>query len=211
MSRGLAVLLWMWSAMASAATVSPTMLHGGLGVRLDALPYPPSLAGELESGLTSRLYARVSVLDGSAVLQQRTIEISIRYDLWDQVFLVTRTMDRVTETQKFADRAEIGSYLASLRLPRLFAAGTLPASRDLVLRVELLLNPIGREKLRMIRKWVAENSTPNIGTDQGVSASNTIFNRIFEQYAGGADVAAEWRVDLRSTTFRAAPLGDEGS
>jgi hypothetical protein len=62
----------------------------------------------------------------------------------------------------------------------------------------------------MIRKWVAENSTPDVGADQGISTSNTIFNRIFEQYADGSDVAAEWRVDVTSPPFRPRSLTHEG-
>jgi hypothetical protein len=53
----------------------------------------------------------------------------------------------------------------------------------------------------MIRKWVAENSTP-VNADQGIATSNTVFNRIFEQYADGSDLAAVWRVELKSPPFR---------
>jgi hypothetical protein len=56
--------------------------------------------------------------------------------------------------------------------------------------------------MRMIRKWVAQNSTPVVGGDQGISLSNALFNRIFEQYAEGSDVAAAWRVELASAPFR---------
>lgn len=204
------LLLWTLSAVAAAATVSPTRTNGDLGVRIDALPFPQTFPRELESGLTNRLYLRVSLLDGQTVVQMRTVEIAIRYDLWEETFIVTRTVDRApAESQKLASQAEVGAYLASLRLPRLFAAGSLPANHDLVIRAELLLNPIDREKLRMIRKWVAENSTPGIGTDQGISTSNTVFNRIFEQYADGSDVAAVWRVDLASAPFRTTALGEE--
>jgi len=205
------LLIWLMSAVAAAATVSPTLTDGELGVRIDALQFPPTFARELESGLTNRLYLRVSLLDGQAVLQMHTVEITIRYDLWEQTFMLTRTVDRApAESQKLASRAEVVRYLAPLRLPRLFAVGSLSSNRNLVVRTELLLNPIDREKLRMIRKWVAENSTPDIGADQGVSASNTIFNRIFEQYADGADVAAIWRADVVSSPFRLDVLQDEG-
>jgi hypothetical protein len=204
------LLLWTLSAVAAAATVSATRANGDVGVRIDALPFPQTFARELESGLTNRLYLRVSLLDGQSAVQTRTVEIAIRYDLWEETFMVTRTVDHApAESQKLASQAAVAAYLASLRIPRLFALPTLPANRDFVIRVELLLNPIDREKLRMIRKWVAENSTPSIGTDQGVSTSNTVFNRIFEQYADGSDVAAEWRIDLASPPFRTATLGEE--
>jgi hypothetical protein len=100
--------------------------------------------------------------------------------------------------------------LGALPLPRLFDAATLPGASDLTLRVEVLLNPIDREKMRMIRKWVAQNSTPEVGGDQGLSMSNAIFNRIFEQYADGSDVAAAWRVTVVSAPFRLERLKHDG-
>jgi hypothetical protein len=207
----LGLVLWLQSAVAFAATLAPTLTNGELGVRIDALPFPATLSRELESGLTNRLYVRVSLLDGQTLVQMRTVEIAIRYNLWEETFTVTRTMEGApADVQQLASTTEVNASLASLRLPRLFAARTLPANRELLLRAELLLNPIGREKLRMIRKWVAENSTPDVGADQGISTSNTIFNRIFEQYADGSDVAAEWRVDVTSPPFRPRSLTHEG-
>jgi hypothetical protein len=102
----------------------------------------------------------------------------------------------------------MNAFLQSLHVPRIFSARMLSPNRPLTLRAELLLNPIAREKLRMIRKWVAENSAPNV--DQGISTSNTVFNRIFEQYADGSDLAAVWRVDLVSPPFRPAQPANEG-
>jgi hypothetical protein len=100
--------------------------------------------------------------------------------------------------------------LATLELPRLFDAAILPQASDLTVKVEVLLNPISRERMRMVRKWVAENNTPQIGGDQGVPVSNAIFNRIFEQYATGADVAAVWRTEGASVPFRITDLGRNG-
>jgi hypothetical protein len=204
------LLLWLMCAIAKAASLSPTDTGGELGVRIDGLAYPPTLARELESGLTNRIYLRVTVLDGPAKLQVSAAEIAIRYDLWEQNFIVTLTVDRApAETRKLANAAEMHAYLASLQVPRMFVGRLLPANRELTLRAELLLNPIGREKLRMIRKWVAENSAP-VNAEQGISTSNTVFNRIFEQYADGSDLAAAWRVELSSSSFRPAASASEG-
>ena len=205
-----AIVLWMMCNAAAAAGLAPTQANGEIGARIDALAYPPTLSRELESGLTNRLYLRVTALEGTTTLQVATAEIAIRYDLWEQTFIVTRTVNLApAETQKLANMAELNSWLASIHVPHLFPARKLPANRELTLHAELLLNPIGREKLRMIRKWVAENSTP-VNADQGISTANTVFNRIFEQYADGSDLAAVWRVELTSSPFKPAALTNEG-
>jgi hypothetical protein len=203
--RAFALVLWLWSTAGAAATLSATQSGGDIGMRIDALAYPESLPRELQSGLTNRLYLRVTALDGENPLQIGTVELAIRYDLWDQAFTVTRIVDTApAETIKLASTSEMNAFLQSLHVPRIFSARMLPPNRPLTLRAELLLNPIGREKLRMIRKWVAENNAPIDGA-QGISTSNTVFNRIFEQYADGSDLAAVWRVELTSAPFRPAP------
>ena len=211
MRRAITLLLLLASNSASAAEVSATLIEGKLGARVNTISYPATLPKELNSGLTNRLYARVSLMDASETLGQRTIEIAIRYDLWDQVFLVVSTMDgAVVDSRTLPGVAEVNGLLAALPLPKLFDVAPLPATRDLVLRIELLLNPIGREKMRMIRKWVAQNNTPEAGPSQGISMSNAIFNRILDQYADGSDVAAAWRADVASAPFRIDTLPHEG-
>lgn len=211
MRRAITLLLLLSSTSASAAEVSATVIEGKLEARVNAISYPATLPKELNSGLTNRLYARVSLMDAKETVGQRTIEIAIRYDLWDQVFSIVSTMDgTIVDSRTLGSLAEINGLLAALPLPRLFEAATLPTTHELVLRVEVLLNPIGREKMRMIRKWVAQNNMPEAGPSQGISMSNAIFNRILDQYADGSDVAAAWRADIVSAPFRLDNLPHEG-
>jgi hypothetical protein len=99
---------------------------------------------------------------------------------------------------------QVQSFLRRLPLPRLFATNDLDRSRPLTLSAEILLDPIDRERMDMIRKWVAQN---NVGpSDIAGSGSSdvavAIFNNIFEQYAKGADIAAVWRETSLSPPFR---------
>ena len=210
MRRRIALLLLLASASAGAAEVTVTLVDGKLGARIDAISYPSSLPKELTSGLTNRLYARVTLMDALEIVGQRSVEIAIRYDLWDQKYSVVSALDgAIVESRSVATSAEMNELLAALPLPGLFDLSTLSA-HSLVLRVDVLLNPIEREKMRMIRKWVAQNSAPDVNGDQGISVSNTIFNRIFEQYADGSDVAAAWRVAVTSNLFSIDSLKHEG-
>ena len=202
MRRRIALILLLASASVDAAEMSVTLIDGKLGARIDAISYPSSLPKELISGLTNRLYARVTLMDALEIVGQRSVEIAIRYDLWDQKYSVVSALDgAIVESRSVATSAEMNELLGALPLPGLFDLSTLSA-HSLVLRVDVLLNPIDREKMRMIRKWVTENSTPAIGGDAGISASNAIFNRIFEQYADGSGLAAAWRVDVVSRPFQ---------
>jgi hypothetical protein len=209
--RALSLLLLLAVSTVEAAEVSPTLADGKLGMRVSNLAFPTTLPKELGSGLTNRLYVRVSLLEAGQLVEQRVVELTIRYDLWDERFIVNTTNGATIETRTVADAAGMNALLAALPLPTLFDEAAVPRARAraLVLRAEILLNPIGREKLRMIRKWVAQNSTPDVGADQAVSVTNGIFNRIFEQYADGTDIAAVWREVAESKPFRIDDLANE--
>ena len=114
MRRVITLLLLLASNSASAAEVSATLIEGKLGARVNAISYPATLPKELNSGLTNRLYARVSLMDASETLGQRTIEIAIRYDLWDQVFSVVSTMDgAVVDSRTLPGIAEVNGIARS--------------------------------------------------------------------------------------------------
>jgi hypothetical protein len=203
------LLLLLAASTVEAAEVSPTLADGKLGMRVNDLAFPATLPTDLGCGLTNRLYVRVSLMDARQLVEQRVVELAIRYDLWDERFIVNTINGASIETRTVADAAGMNALLAALPLPTLFDEAAVPRARELVLRAEILLNPIGREKLRMIRKWVAQNSTPDVGADQAVSVTNGIFNRIFEQYADGTDIAAVWREVAESKPFRIDDLANE--
>ena len=209
MRHAIALLLLLANAGVEAAEVSATLVDGRLGARVDALSFPAAMPKQLTSGLTNRLYAQVSLSDARTTLGKKVIEISIRYDLWEQTFSVVSTTDGAPEDSRtLASLAEVNALLAALPLPRLFEVSTLPVT-ELTLRVEVLLNPIDREKMQMVRKWVAQNSTPEAAGGPGITVSSAIFNRIFEQYADGSEVAAAWRTTIASRPFRIDNLKNE--
>jgi hypothetical protein len=206
--RRVLLTLWLCCAGAHAADVTASITDGSIGIAVSALHLPAGFDKELTSGLTHRVYVRSSLLDAATLLQQRAVEITIRYDLWDQQFIVNTTMDnKVVDSRRLATVAEVKAFFSPLRLVHLFSVQSLPQSRPLSVRSELLLNPIEREKLSNIRKWVAANSTPSMGAEQGDSMSSAIINRLFEQYADGSDIAAVWRVDVTSAPFRLDSFG----
>jgi hypothetical protein len=211
MRRALALLLLFFAAAdVDAGDVVLIRHENKLGVRLLAVAYPATLSKDLKSGLTNRIFARVTLMDSAKVLDQRAVEIALRYDLWDERFSIVSTMNEaVVDSRNLANLAEIEAMLGALPLAGLFDIRRLSEGRDYLLRVELLLNPIDREKMRAIRKWVAQNTAPAVGGDQGISVSNAVFNRIFEQYAD-SDLAAAWRVTL-STAFRVESVKHEAN
>jgi hypothetical protein len=204
----IAGLLLLAAGSSCGADLTPVMQDGELGVSIQGVEFPASLPRDLTSGLTNRLLIRVSLEEAAQSVRRRVADIAIRYDLWEESFtIVTRIDDVAVSTRTQQSMQQVTEFLRHVRLPRLFQVGTLRPANELVVLAELLLNPIDRERMEMIKKWVAQNSSRQpldpsrvLGNGDG-SLSNAIFNRILEQYADGSDVSAAWQQSLRTKSF----------
>ena len=214
----LLLLMILASPHTVAAELTPYLKDQRLGMVIKSIGLPETFPKDLVSGLTNTLLIRVSLVSHSKVVDQATVAISVKYDLWDETFAVTSTVNGVViDTRTCKTSIEVQTLLTELRLPGLFARADVPGADRLVMRAEILLNPIERERLAAIRRWVAENSTytpsdmDGFGSEKGLgnSRSNAIFNRIFEQYSQGMDLVAAWKETVSSEPFNIEEIGSE--
>lgn len=211
------LMLLIVTELAVAAELRPFLHEGELGAVLVGIDFPANLEKDLGSGLTNRILLRFTLTQESRIVRQSAVEISIRYDLWDENFpIVTRVDEAVVDSSARKTVRDVLAFLERIRLARLFDIAGLTASDKLTMRLDLLLNPIDRERLESIRKWVAENSKRApldpagvLGASDG-SLANAVFNKIFEQYARGSEVAAIWQRTVSSTPFTLESLPHAG-
>jgi hypothetical protein len=202
------VLLVLVSTCAQAAEVLPFLENGMLGATVRGLQLPQSAPKDLRSGLTNHVMVRVTLQAPGRPTGQRVAEIAVKYDLWDETFRFTLTLDgRVLRSETHATLAAVMAGLQDLALPSLFPEAGLAQGVSHTLRAEVLLNPIDAERMEKIRIWVAENSTyapgqAGLPDNRTTSTSNDLFNRIFEQFASGASTVAAWRETATSAAFR---------
>ena len=211
----LLALLALTAKPAVPAELTPVVREHGIGMHIAGIAWPETFTKDLVSGLTNTLLIHVALFSESKQLDQKTAVIAIKYDLWEETFALTVKVNEAVILARNDERQpQIEAFLANLELPDLFAASEVPNDRTATLRVEMLLNPIERERLEAIKKWVVENNT-SIPADTsgfsdkrvGNSRSNEVFNKIFEQYAQGADVAATWKESLSSRPFKIGEVG----
>ena len=209
------VLFLISSVPTLAAELRPLVDGGRIGMLIEGLSLPTSLEKDLKSGLTNRILIRATLLGDSRVADRKAVEIDVTYDLWDEDFRLTINVDhKVVHT---AVIATIGAVMAAVRspsVPDVFAVSAAAPEAQYTLAAEILLNPIEREKMDKLRKWVAENNSNVTATHPAfpgpagliaplptASPSDSLFNRLFEQYARGDDIAAFWHVTLVSSAF----------
>jgi hypothetical protein len=216
MRRIIASMMAMFALASAAATeLTPLLSKGDLGVVLADVRFPASLDRDLMSGLTNRLLIRTT-LEHTGRRVQRSTELAIRYDLWDERFTIETRLDGIaTVNTTLAGVQEVRAYLRRLRFANLYETADLNRSTPLIVTAELLLNPIDRERMENIKKWVAENSTRASLDPAGAlgandaSLANALFNKIFEQYASGSDVAAIWQQRHSTLPFTLDALTDD--
>jgi hypothetical protein len=210
----------LWPASSLAAHLIPALEQQQLGVLITDARFPQAFQDDLRSGLTSRILIKVALLQDSQLIAHRDVEIALRYDLWEETFDMTTTVDRVVVMSMTYNRLnEVLAILSHLSVPDLFPVTRLEGGKEFVITAQLLFNPLVKERMEEIRKWVAENSRPTPADAPGVgggmaappppSDSRTLFDRIFEQYAAGASIAAAFVDSATSKPFRMKELGNE--
>jgi hypothetical protein len=203
------LLLLLWACSASAAEVTPIIEIDQIGIAVAGVKLPGSIEKDLKSGLTNKLWIRAIAADDRRIVAQRGVEIAVKYDLWDENYRMTLTVESATPEQRsFKTAAEVIGALTALKLPKLFSTDALGRSL-ITIKAELLLNPIERERIEKIRNWVTDNNAylpAEVGGFDAAkstqSKSNAVLNRIFEQYFDGADIVAVWKDSGTTQPFR---------
>ena len=194
-----------------AAQLTPLLQQGELGVDLKGASLPPTIRKDLVSGLTNRIVIRVTLVRSGQPVAQRLVGFAIKYNLWEETFGVKVEVDDIPVSASTGQSLdEVITMLSDLNLPHLFAVDASTPDKSIVLTAEILFDPIEKERMEEIRKWVAENnrsgppeaSSLSAGLPAPRSTSARLFNRIFEQYAAGAPVAATWKQTVTSKPFK---------
>jgi hypothetical protein len=203
----IATLLLAAALQLDAAELLPRVESNAVSVQIRGLEFPDTLREDLVSGLTNRILIRATLAMDGRLVAQSTVDIAIRYDLWEETFRVTMSTDgRTTPPRTFASLETTTAFLRDFSASGLFAGIGLERGRTFTVTADVLFDPIDRDRMEKIRQWVARNSTfPGSGAQRpstGSSPSADLFNRIFEQYASGAEFASVWRQRVASGPFR---------
>jgi hypothetical protein len=208
-----------WPALTLSAQLTPVLEKHRIGVLLEKVRLPQRFREDLRSGLTSRILIQITLLEAEKPVLNKLVDIAVKYDLWDETFGVTVAIDNVSgEPQVLAREDDVIAMLSRLNIPGLFSTDPLQGSKELTLAARVLFNPLERERLEEIRRWVAENSRPasvdpatsgSLAAPPVMTDSRSLFNKIFEQYAAGAVVAAAFADSAASKPFELKDLHDE--
>lgn len=217
-----AVLVAVQPALSAQLTISRRA--SDVQAVLSGVAFPSGLPQDLKSGLTNTILIHLELLHDSNAEAAADIRVAVRYDLWDEVFLLTETEGNSTlRKEELGSVDQVMTFLARLPLPNVFGIERLPTAETYRLRAHILLNPIEKERLDNLRKWVAENAGavgsvdaaapgalgPGVTAPAGAPAPNSLFNRIFRGYSG-VGASATWLETVESKPFIVKELAHDG-
>lgn len=139
---------------------------GGIGKLFDAAAYDA-----LATGIPSTVVIRIQITprDSNDPVVELLIERSAAYDVWDEIYNL-----RLEEPGKKVDyrvkfRADALKWMTALDDLPVAPLSALPANKVFVLRLVVELNPVSRETLAEVRRWLSQ------GTSGGLDRGGTFF------------------------------------
>ncbi|MGH1468643.1 MAG: hypothetical protein ACRBBP_07165 [Bdellovibrionales bacterium] len=166
-----------------AQTVKKT--NQGYKVLMEDIDLPKkTLNKAFKSGLKTELLYTISVVSGKKELLLERGLINVRYDLWDEVFEVSKSKGKAF---KFKNLSEVYNHIEN-RSIKISAENSLAFSAEAIkLKTVFLLNPINKEKSKKIKEWIAEKNVGKSSVGRGIDAgsSGTIFTGIVNRVVMG--------------------------
>ena len=143
-------------------TVSAGPPTGGIGKLFDASNYEA-----LGSGIESTVVIRIQITpqDSNDPVAEQLIRRSVVYDVWDEVYRLQ--LDERGGQKKFQVkyRAEALKWLTAIDHVPVARLAVLPVEKVYVLKMVVELNPVSRETLAEVRRWLSQGNSG--GLDRG--------------------------------------------
>jgi hypothetical protein len=135
---------------------------GGIGRLFDAATYDA-----LATGIASTVVIRILITpsDSNDPVAEQLIERSVVYDVWDEIYTLRLDQPGGAKTFKVKYRAEALKWLTAIDDLPVARLAVLPVDKVFVLKMVVELNPVSKETLAEVRRWLSQGASG--GLDRG--------------------------------------------
>jgi hypothetical protein len=172
-------------------TVS-TAPHGGIGKLFDSAAYEA-----LGTGIESTVVIRIQITpqDSDDPVAEQLIRRSVVYDVWDEVYRLQ--LDERGGQKKFQvkARAEALKWLTAIEDLPVAPLAVLPLEKVFVLKMVVELNPVSRETLAEVRRWLSQ------GNGGGLDRGGAFFGSFVSVFYNPKIADADRVLRIRSQPF----------
>jgi hypothetical protein len=166
---------------------------GGIGKLFDPTAYEA-----LSTGIPSTVVIRIQIApqDSDTPVAEQLIQRSVVYDVWDEIY--TLRLDQPgarNKTIKVKFRAEALKQLTAIDDLPVAPLGVLPVDQVFVLKMVVELNPVSRETLAEVRRWLSQ------GNGGGLDRGGAFFGSFVSVFYNPKIADADRVLRIRSQPF----------
>ena len=175
-----------------------TLPPGGIGKLFDAPAYDA-----LNTGIPSTVVIRVQITprDADTPVAEQLIQRSVVYDVWDEVYTIhfDQPGPNGHQTLRVKFRAEALKWLTAIDGLPLAKLSVLPVGQVFVLKMVVELNPVSKETLAEVRRWLSQ------GNGGGLDRGGAFFGSFVSVFYNPKVADADRVLRIRSQPFYRSP------
>jgi len=165
---------------------------GGIGKLFDAAAYEA-----LGTGIESTVVIRIQITpqDSDEPIAEQLIQRSVVYDVWDEVYRLQ--LDELGGQKKFQVkyRAEALKWLSAIEDLPVARLAVLPVGKVFVLKMVVELNPVSKQTLAEVRRWLSQ------GAGGGLDRGGAFFGSFVSVFYNPKIAEADRVLRIRSQPF----------
>lgn len=169
-----------------------TLLPGGIGKLFDTSAYEA-----LSTGIPSTVVIRIQIApeDSDAPVAEQLIQRSVVYDVWDEIYTLRLDQPGGRKTIKVKYRAEALKWLTTIEDLPIARLAVLPVNQVFVLKMVVELNPVSKETLAEVRRWLSQ------GNGGGLDRGGAFFGSFVSVFYNPKIADADRVLRIRSRPF----------
>jgi hypothetical protein len=169
---------------------------GGIGKLFDTTAYDRLSAGDVS---TVVIRIQITPIDSDTPVAQNVITREVTYDVWDDVYFVRIDQPGGRKTIKVKYRAEVLKELTAIDNVPIAKLAVFPVGQQFVLKMVAELNPVSKETLAEIRRWLSQ------GNGGGLDRGGAFFGSFVSVFYNPKIADAARVLRLRSQPFYRLP------
>jgi len=169
-----------------------TLPPGGIGKLFDTTAYEA-----LSTGIPSTVVIRIQITpqDSDEPVAEQLIQRSVVYDVWDEIYTLRLDQPGGRKTIKVKYRAEALKWLTALDDLPVARLAVLPINQVFVLKMVVELNPVSKETLAEVRRWLSQ------GQGGGLDRGGAFFGSFVSVFYNPKIADADRVLRIRSQPF----------
>lgn len=176
-------------------TVS-TLRPGGIGKVFDRGGYEA-----LDNGIPSTVVIRIQITprDSGTPVAEQLIRREVVYDVWDEIYTLRLDQPGGRKTIKVKYKGEALKWLTAIEDLPVARLAVLPTNEVFLLKMVVELNPVSKETLAEVRRWLSQ------GNSGGLDRGGTFFGSFVSVFYNPKIADADRVLRIRSQPFYRPP------